>query len=66
MATQSLSYHSSHERASPSYMLLRCALLLRSQQRSEASEQTIDWLRSDTSLSYEASYASPHPDPEPI
>ena len=53
MATHSLNQHSA--RAScPEYMMLRCALLFKSNQPAEASAQTIEWLRSDSSLSYDA------------
>jgi hypothetical protein len=34
--------------ASAEYMLLRCALLFRSNQPAEAAAQTLDWLRSET------------------
>jgi hypothetical protein len=53
MATHSLNEHSSHA-GSPEYMLLRCALLFRCNQPAEASAQTLEWIRSEPDLPYEA------------
>ena len=51
LATQSLNQHSTA--ASAEYMMLRCALLFKSNQPSEAAAQTLEWLRSDTGLAYD-------------
>ena len=45
-ATQSLAQHSASK--SPELMMLRCALLFRSNRPTEASALTLDWLRSAT------------------
>lgn len=52
MATQSLRSHTSE--ASPEFMLLHCALLFRSGQREHAGATTLEWIRGDTGLAYEA------------
>ena len=50
-ATHSLSQHSASK--SPELMMLRCALLFRSNRPTEASALTLDWLRSATDLEYD-------------
>ena len=53
MATHSLNQHSARA-TSPEYMLLRCALLFRSNQPEEAAAQTVEWIRSGDALPYDA------------
>lgn len=50
-ATHSLQQHSNA--TSPEYMMLRCALLFRSNQPSAASALTVDWLREQTDLPHD-------------
>lgn len=52
MATHSLNQHSAQ--SSPEWMLMRCALLFKSNQPAEASAQTVEWIRSGHSLPYVA------------
>lgn len=49
MATHALNQHSAQV-SSPEFMMLRCALLFRSNQPAEASAQILEWLRSQSDL----------------